>query len=471
MGHMYDVVVIGAGIAGLTAAYELRDSGRVLVLEAGGDVGGKLRTSLVGELAVDEGAEQVLVRSPEAVELIRAVGLGDDLVHPRTSSAWVWSRGRLRPLPTGTVVGVPADPVSVARSRVLSAAGLARASADAVLPRTDVDGDVAVGRYVAARVGREVVERLVDPLLGGVYAGRADDLSLRATLPQLAPHVTAHRSLLGAARAARAAGAGATGPVFAGLAGGLGRLPHAVVDVLSTAGIEVRTRSTVRALATTPSGFRLTVGPVSREEHIDARSVVVAVPATPAGRLLRHVAPSAAAATAGIEYASVAIVTLAYRDQVALSGSGFLVPAVEARTVKAATFLSSKWAHLDGALTLVRASVGRYGEPDDIQREDHDLVAVVRDDLMAITGLAREPSFARVSRWGGGLPQYAPGHLDRVARIRAGLPDAVVVCGAAYDGVGVPACIRSGRTAAATLREWLRERRHDGHDGVQAEGT
>src|SRR3954469_11201745 len=169
MDGVYDVVIVGGGIAGLAAAHALADQPSVLLLEAARDVGGKLRSSPFGDLVVDEGAEQVLVRVPEAVDLIRDVGLGDDLVHPRTSAASVWSRGALRPLPPGTVLGVPADFAAVARSGVLTPRGLLRATADVALPRTDVGGDIAVGAYVRARVGHDVVDRLVDPLLGGVY--------------------------------------------------------------------------------------------------------------------------------------------------------------------------------------------------------------------------------------------------------------------------------------------------------------
>lgn len=459
MDGVYDVVVVGGGIAGLAAAYALRDRPGVLLLEGSPAFGGKLRSAEFGGRAVDEGAEQVLTRQPEALDLIRDVGLGDDVVHPRTSSAAVWTRGALRPLPTKTVLGVPADPTAVARSGVLSPAGLLRAAADLVLPRTTFDDDIAVGAYVAARLGREVVDRLVDPLLGGVYAGRADGLSLLATVPQLAVHVRGHRTLLGAARAAQAATTATDAPVFAGLVGGLGRLPDAIAAVLRRTGVEIRTDAMVRGIDQTADGFVLTVGAVPSATQIRARCVVLAVPATPAARLLGVVAPAAAAEIGGINYASVATVTLGYRDRPgALKGSGFLVPAVERRTTKAATYLSEKWAHLTGELTVVRASVGRYGDEGDIQRGDDDLVAAVHADLVAVIGVSASPVLSRVNRWGGGLPQYAPGHLDRVRRARSALPAGLVVCGAAYDGVGVPACIRSGRDAAAVLREWRGDR-------------
>lgn len=459
MWCVYDVVIVGGGIAGLAAAHALGTRPGVLLLDGAATLGGKLRSADFGGVPVDDGAEQVLVRQPEALDLIRAVGLGETVVYPRTSSASVWTRGALRPLPTGTVLGVPADPVAVARSGLLSTAGLARAGLDLALPRTRFDEDIAVGAYVGARVGREVVDRLVDPLLGGVYAGRADALSLEATVPQLAPHVRRHRTLLGAARAARGATTREDGPVFAGLIGGLGRLPAAVVSVVRANGVEIRTDTMVRAIERTQDGYRLTVGAVPRAQHVHARHVVVAIPGAPAARLLNDVAPAAAAEIAGIDYASVVTVTLGYTGLTRrLEGSGFLVPAVDGHVIKAVTYLSTKWSHLADGPTLLRASVGRYGDEHDIQRDDDDIVADVHADLVNAVGVTGPPALSRVNRWGGGLPQYAPGHLDRVRRARGALPSGIVVCGAAYDGVGVPACVRSGQSAALRLREWSGDR-------------
>src|SRR6478672_1753170 len=213
-------------MAGLAAAHALRNRARVIVLEASSRIGGKLRVSEVGGVPVDEGADSMLRRVPYAVALAEAVGLGDELVSPATGQAFVRSHGRLHPLPTGTVMGIPADLAALARSEVLSARGLARVPLDLVRPGEPTVDDISVGDLVARRLGREVVERLVDPLLGGVYAGRADLLSLQATLPQLVAQVAQHRSLVLAARAAR--GTPSDAPVFAGIRGGLGRFPEAV---------------------------------------------------------------------------------------------------------------------------------------------------------------------------------------------------------------------------------------------------
>jgi len=236
----------------------------------------------------------------------------------------------------------------------------------------------------------------------------------------------------------------------------------------------VRTGATVREISRNNTGFRLTVGDTRAPELVDVDAVVVAVPSGAAARLLVDVAPSSAAELAGIETASVGIVTLVLprAATTGLTGSGVLVPAVERRVVKAITFASTKWAHLDQTeYVVLRASVGRAGETVDLQRDDDDLVGAVLTDVAAITGASARAVATRVSRWGGALPQYAPGHLDRVRRIRAGLPDGLVVCGAAYDGVGVPACIRSARSAVADLREWLHGRRTGDEEGRRQAGA
>ncbi len=445
---MTTVAVVGGGVAGLAAALEAARLGaQVVVLEGSDRLGGKVRVSEVGGVEVDEGADSMLARVPDGLALAELAGLGGELVSPTTGSASLWTRGRLRPLPTGTVMGVPADLAALARSEVLTGTGLLRVLGDLALPGGPVEGDVSVGGLVARRLGREVVDRLVDPLLGGVYAGRADRLSLAATLPQLVGPLTRTRSLLQASRQARAGAAAATGPVFRGLPGGLGRLPAAVARA---SGAQVRLRTTVRALSRTPNGWCLETGSAADPGRVEADAVVLAVPGPAAARLLRPLAPAAAAELGTLEYASVAIVTLVLDGPAPGTGSGYLVPAVEGRTTKAVTFTSRKWGHDPAGPAVVRASVGRHGDTRDLQRDDADLVSRVSDELAAAVGPLPRVVGTRVVRWGGGLPQYAVGHLDLVRRVReaVGRHPGLAVAGAAYGGVGVPAVARSGREAA-----------------------
>jgi oxygen-dependent protoporphyrinogen oxidase len=506
------VVVVGGGIAGLAAAFFLRDAPvRVTVLEGSPWLGGKLAVSEVAGVAVDAGAEALLTRRPEGTGLIGDVGLGDQLVTPGTTSSAIWTRGAMRPLPQRQFMGVPADLApegDLARSGVLSDGGLARAREDLDRPATPWDGDTAVAAYVGARFGAEVVDRLVDPLLGGVYAGRSEELSFAATLGPLAKAAPAHRSLAEAVASLlpappepwspgqAAAAPPKRPPVFTTLAGGLGTLPAVLAE---TSGAAIRTRATVRELARTATGWRLTVGSAAAPQEITADAVVLALPARPAGRLLAGVpgASPAAAALSGIEYASMAIVTLAYprsrfpaaqgtqgeqargeqaRGEQARGEqarrSGYLVPAVDGRAVKAVTFSTVKWPHLadpgradhDGPVDLIRCSLGRIGEEGVLQRDDSELVALAVADLAEATGAQGPPLDTRVTRWGGALPQYTVGHLDRVAAIRAGVAaqPGLAVCGAAFDGIGIPACIGTARSAAEDTASYLRDRSRPG---------
>ncbi|MFH9980594.1 protoporphyrinogen oxidase [Streptomyces sp. NPDC017179] len=451
------VVVIGAGIAGLAAAHRLLWQGaRVTVLEAAERVGGKLLPGEIAGVRVDLGAESMLARRPEAVTLARETGLADHLQPPATASASIWTRGALRPMPKGHVMGVPGS--ASALSGVLSEEGLARIERDAGLPRTEVGDDVAVGEYVAARLGREVVDRLVEPLLGGVYAGDAYRISMRSAVPQLFRAAQTHDSLLEGVREIQAAAAAAqqTGPVFMGIEGGVGRLPLAVAESVRARGGEILTGTPVTELRRQDrTSWQVTAG--DRVLHADA--VIVAVPAPVAAGLLRAESPEAAAELRAVEYASMALITLAYRraDAALPEGSGFLVPPVDGRTIKASTFASRKWgwiAEEDPDVIVLRTSVGRYGETEILQRDDAGLVDVSRHDLREATGLDAAPLETRVTRWTDGLPQYPVGHHARVARIRehVGKLPGLAVCGAVYDGVGIPACVASAYAAVDQLR-------------------
>ena len=456
---MKRVVVVGGGIAGLTAAHLLgEDPDRdVVVLEGSPQLGGKLRLATVAGVTVDVGAEAMLNRRPEGAALARELDL--PVVHPVATRSQLWTRDALRPLPR-SLMGVPLDVEELAASGVLSAAGLRRVRAEPSLPPTELDGDdMSVGDLVANRLGDEVVDRLVEPLLGGVYAGHARLLSARAATPQLVAMLD-RGSLLEAAAAAVPV---STTPVFAGVPGGLGELPRAL---LASDRFAARADATVRELRKAEEGYELVVGSAHQPELVKADEVVLAVPATPAGRLLADVSPLAAAELATIEYASTAVITLAFRAQgfpIAEGSSGFLVPPVEGRRIKASTFSFAKWSWIRAAgrgaldgddVLLLRTSLGRHREEASLQATDEELVAASLADLAEAIGLTSPSVDAHVQRWGGGLPQYAVGHLDRVARIRgevARLPG-LAVCGAAYDGVGIPAVIASARRAADEVR-------------------
>ncbi|HVX23686.1 MAG TPA: ferrochelatase [Acidimicrobiales bacterium] len=522
------VAVVGGGVAGLAAAWELTGgtagpgpgSPEVVVLEAAAVLGGKVRAERFGDRPVDLGPDGFLGRRPEAAALCREVGLGDDLRPVGASGAAVWAGGRRRTLPAGQVMGVPTRFLPVARSGILGLWGNLRLLRDVVAPRPDLRGplgDRAVGPLVANKLGRRVVQRLVDPLIGGIYAGGVDDVSAAAAFPLLLSvpeRGSLMRSLRRAqaraskaaqtAQATQAAGDGgpardgeagtAQPPAFWSLAGGVGSLADRLAEVVAGRGAAVRTGCPVQRLDRGPAGepawlLQTAGGPVP------ADAVVLAVPAAPAADLLAPHDADAAALLRGIDYASVALVTLAYpADAVpgGLVGTGLLVPrgsplppsvaippappappgtpgagdgtgagtgdgdgtADRTMLVTACTYLSTKWPHLarPGEF-LLRASVGRFGDDRFAAMDDERLVARVAAEVQALLGLAAAPTAWRVARWPDGLPQYRVHHLLRVTGIEAAakrLP-ALAVAGAAYRGVGVPACIGSGRAAAATV--------------------
>ncbi len=456
-GH---VVVVGGGIAGLAAAYRLTGAATaVTVVEADDRVGGKLRTSPFAGRPVDEGADAFLLRVPWAADLCRALGIDGELTHPAVGRAYIWRHGALRALPP-QLMGVPTDLDALAASGLVSPAGLDRARRDldaaATGPHHQDDAtDETIAAVVGCRLGPEVVAALVDPLVGGINAGDTHRLSLAAVVPPLhaAAHDPAHTSLIEACRAQqRRAGAGA--PVFASPLAGMGRL----VDALVAAMPEVTWATGRRAVALEPRSDEGVAVDLDDGTTLEGDGAVLALPAWGMAPLLASLAPTAAEHLAAVEHASVAVVTLAV-DPVhlgrPLDGSGFLVPRGEAATVTACSWTSSKWAHLapqhgDGTV-LLRASAGRHGDDRALDLDDDDLVAAVVGDLARTMDLRGPPEATRVTRWPDSFPQYAPGHLDRMAAVESDLADRcprVVVAGAALRGVGVPACIRSGMEAA-----------------------
>jgi oxygen-dependent protoporphyrinogen oxidase len=496
------VAVVGGGISGLAAAHRLRTllpGATVTVLEQRDRLGGVLRTVDLAGVPYDVGAEAFLWRRPEVRELLDELGLAGEGVHPTGATPTVRAGGHTVPLPTGTLLGVP---TSAARlDEVLSPAGVAAAAAERDRPLSwQAGGDVALGALLRGRFGDELADRLADPLLGGVYAGRVDALGLRATLPAIAaaldagaPSVTAAadratapppascasrsgESRVSARRVAHsdpassasvhatsasehdgAACAPAPEPVFGALRGGYATL----VDALA-ATIDVRLSTTVRALHRLADGWRLVLGPGQDDLEVDA--VVLAVPAPAVARLLADVSPGAARAAGGIELASSVVVALAYREADTVSlpeTSGVLVSTGEPVSIKAATHSARKWPHVSAAATdglvRLRTSSGRFGEEATLQTDDAELVARSRADLATLAGITAAPVAVHVQRWGGGLPQYAVGHVERVRAIEdavAGVPG-LAVAGAALHGVGVPACVGTARAAAERVATGL----------------
>ncbi|MDE0652110.1 MAG: protoporphyrinogen oxidase [bacterium] len=478
------ICVVGAGIAGLAAAWEVRTAApdaELVVLEAACRPGGVIRTSQFAGLAVDEGADAFLARVDDGTRLCAELGLADDLVAPATGRAFVHLDGALVPLPPAHFLGVPFDPDGL-DARLLSPAGRAALAADLARPaatgghaagnRPDPgapnsgigapsgasDGtDQSVGALIRDRLGDEVLERLVGPLVGSIHAGDCDRLSVQAATPALAEAAQRDTSLIRALRdrgSASRGGGASPEPVFWGLRGGMETLIAALVERLAPV---LALDEPALALESHPddAGRQAIRAVRTPERSITCDAVVLAVGASQAARLVTPMAPEAAALLAATQTASAAIVTLAYEPSAvpgAAGGSGFLVPAGSGPAITACSWASTKWTHLggpDSTSAVLRVSLGRHNDDAIVTESDETLVAAARAGLAAAMGVSAAPTEARVSRWLNAFPQYAVGHVQRTAAVEDSLRPAGVLCaGSSYHGIGIPACIAGGRRAA-----------------------
>lgn len=455
------VVIVGGGISGLATAHAIhRRLGagvRLTVVEGGSRLGGKVANQQFGGHLVDTGPDALLVRLPAMAALLEELGLGDQVVAPAALGAHVWSRGRLRRLPTGTLFGVPDRLLPLLRSRLLSPAGLARAALDLVLPRRrTLSHDPSIADLVAPRLGSQVFDRLVEPLLGGVHAGRADELSARSTVPDIEALARRNRSLyLGLRRLRRNAPPASGGPVLVTLAGGLARLVEALVGQMGEA--DLRLDSSVRLVARDGGGYRVDL---VDGQSITADAVVLATPAFVTAQLLADLAPDAATLLERVPYVDVATIWLAYpRSAVRrpLDGTGFLVPPEEGKLLVGCTWSSAKWPHLaDDALVLIRCMVGRRGDRRWLSMDDETLVRLVHDELVESMGVTGGPVHQSIQRWPQAMPQYVVGHKDRLDALDAAMRKlpGLFLTGAAYRGVGIASCVAdAGRIAGAVAEQ------------------
>lgn len=495
------IAIVGGGIAGLAAAWELvgrsdpqgGTAPEVLVLESGDRIGGKLRCLEFAGRTVDLAADAFVALRPEATALCEELGLGAELVPVGAAGASIWARGRLRPMPDGLILGVPARSWwPFVRSGILSAGESLRVARDLVPPHPGGGsnaGDRSVGDIVGERLGRPIVERLVDPLIGGINAGGVDDLSAAATFPLLLAAAQQPGSLirrLGRSRTPAPAPSkrpGTPSPVFWSLRGGVASLAAMLADELSRRGVTICTKVAVEAVeqsGPTPShssGWRLALGgdgpPPDRavvgadgRVGLEVDGMVLATAASAAAGLLAPHAPVAAKLLGAVEYASVAVITLSVPTAAIgapLHGTGFLVPRSSAidgcpPLVTGCTYLGRKWPHLARpGDELFRLSVGRFGDERQAVLDDDELTASAFAELATIIDIRGAPLDSMVTRWHHAFPQYRVGHLTRVASIEDAVAalGSIAVAGAAYRGVGIPACIGSGRTGARRVLESL----------------
>lgn len=454
-------VVVGGGITGLTAAYRLScaaESVEVTLLESSPRLGGKIRTTSFGGVPVDEGADAFLARVPYAVDLCRELGLDDRLISPSGGGAFILSRGKLRALPEKSVLGVPTSLPALAKSRLISPFGMARAGLDLVLPDNWPGTDESVSDLISRRLGPEVAERLVDPLVGAIMAADASKLSVQIVAPQLADATRKNRSLIKALRSQlQIAAESPDTPLFNGFEGGVGVLIDRLTKAISDVDVRLNTSATV--LTPGDAGYAIACGATTFE----ADAVVIAAPATVAAELVTPHAAVAGRILDDIEYASVVVVTIALdADSVGhpMNGSGFLVPRAEATLMTACSWGHRKWPHWspEDDRVVLRVSAGRHGDDRAMHLDDDELVESLLSELGDVLDINGTVLEWRVSRWPNSFPQYPPGHGAEVTRaeadILANLPG-VTIAGASYRGVGIPACIRSGNEAAARSLDYL----------------
>jgi oxygen-dependent protoporphyrinogen oxidase len=450
----HPVAVVGGGIAGLSAAYELACRGAAFVLlEAGTRWGGVIRSERAQGFLLEAGPDTLLAQKPAALALARELGLGDRLqpVNQEQRTLYVLHRGRLHPLPDGMVLGVPTRVAPLVRTRLFSWPGKLRMAGEVLVPRARPGRDESIAAFFRRRLGQEALDRLVGPFLAGIHAGDPERLSLSANFPALTALETRHGSLIRGLLANRARAAAPAAPMFYTLGGGLGELVDALVARLPPE--RLRLRSPVSELRRENGRFVLR----GEAGELRARSVVLALPPARAAALLRGLDAELADALAGVNAASTAAVFLGYRrEDVAhpLDGHGLIVPAAECLHTTACSFFSTKFpGRAPEGHVLLRGFLGGVRRAESLLRPDDELVSRVHQEMAPVLGLRRWPVFARVYRWPGATPQLEVGHRDRVAVIERRLlgHPGLFLTGGGLRGTGIPDCVADGRAAASRV--------------------
>lgn len=465
-GPVPRVVVVGGGITGLAAARRLAmlaPGAAITLIEQEDRLGGKIITERVNGFVIEGGPDSFLSVKPRGIGLCKELGLADHLqgTDERHRRTFVMKGGRLRRLPEGLTGLIPSRLGPMVRTSLISPLGKARMGLDFLLPPRRDGGDETLAAFVERRLGREVYDRLIEPLMAGIYAGDGRQLSLAATFPQLRAGEVRHGGLIKGVLAVKRAGPTSSigqprRPPFLAPREGMDALVAALVADLQERGVRLLTGVAVTAL-------RRELGDQCYDLQcndgglLSADAVLLATPAFAAADLLASLDPGAAADLRSIPHVSTATVSVAYRASDLprpLNGYGYVVPRLEGRPVLACTWTSSKWPlRAPDGHALVRGFVGRAGQEDALARSDVELLALVREEFRQTLGITAEPVLHRIFRWPRGMPQYTLGHLDRVAAIDARLAafPGLAVAGHAYRGVGIPDCIRSGETAAETV--------------------
>jgi protoporphyrinogen/coproporphyrinogen III oxidase len=471
------VAIVGGGISGLSTAFALQERAaaaglaiRCTVLDAGPSWGGKIVTHRIGDLVTEAGPDSFLSQKPAGLQLVEKLGLADQLINTNETGkkACVYSGGRLCELPEGFVVITPGQIGPFLKSGLLTMSGLARMGLDLVMPAKRSQEDESLASFFRRRFGRQAFERMMEPLMAGIYAGDAEQMSVNATFPRFPELEREHGSVIRGMMAARKTGRpqGSAAPrrtMFVSLRNGLEDLVNALVRRLTEQSVTLRSGAVVESLRVRSHQLgRWTYDVMLNDgSALSVDSLVLATPAYVSGELLRPLTPIAGGLLDMIPYASTATIAMAYPSSViggAVRGFGFVVPRAEQRDLIAATWTSLKWPHrAPSDRLLVRCYVGGVGREAILQLDDEALVARVKSELKLICGVTTEPTYVEVNRWIKAMPQYLLGHLERLEQVDAALSryGGLVLTGAAYRGVGIPDCIRDGAVAADRVIRYL----------------
>ncbi len=471
------VAIVGGGISGLAAAHALLEKAaaadtrpRCIVLESGPSWGGKIVTRQVGEFVTEAGPDSFLSQKPAGIQLCSKLGLSERLINTNETDkkAFVLKGGRLHELPEGLLSFVPKQLGPFLRSGLLSWAGMARMGLDLVVPRGPSEGDQTVAEFLRRRFGAQAYTRVLEPLMAGIYAGDAEQMSLRATFPAFFDLEQRYGSVIrGMMRNRREASlvptGGAKRTMFVSLRNGLGELIKTLTTQLAEEGVELclmRSVDAVRVRSHQPGRwmYDLILGDGSA---LAADAVVLATPAYVSAELLRPLSPMAAGLLDMIPYTSTATISLAYPVEGVkgkVEGFGFIVPRIEGRDLIAATWTSLKWpyrAPIDRV--LLRCYAGGVGREAILELDDEQLVSKVRAELSSLCGIRAVPEFVEVNRWPRAMPQYTRGHLERLTQLDAAVSryGGLVLTGAGFRGVGIPDCVREATLAAGRVMDYL----------------
>jgi len=471
------VAIVGGGISGLATAYSLQEQAaaagfaiKCTILDASPSWGGKIVTHRIGDLITEAGPDSFLSQKPAGLQLIEKLGLSDQVINTNETGkkAFVYSCGRLRELPEGMVVIRPGQVWPFLKSGLLTVGGLARMGMDLVIPAKRSQQDESLASFFRRRFGRQAFERMMEPLMAGIYAGDAEQMSLKATFPRFLELEQEHGSVIRGMLAARKTGSSPETnrprrTMFVSLKNGLDDLVGALVRRLTDQGVTLRAGTAVDSLRVRSHQLgRWTYDVMLNDASaLSVDSLVLATPAFVSAELLRPLTPIAGGLLEMIPYASTATIAMAYPASViggAVQGFGFVVPRVEQRDLIAATWTSLKWPHRAPADQLMtRCYVGGVGREVILQLDDQALVQKVKAELKQICGVRTEPIHVEVNRWMKAMPQYLLGHLERVEQAEAALSryGGLVLTGAAYRGVGIPDCIRDAAVAADRVVRYL----------------